>query len=261
MTEIQSVQNPTVRRLKGLKDKKAREEANEMLVEGEKLMLEAAEMGLEPSDVLIEDGAADRFAALAERMAGFGARVYAVPRRVLETVCDTKTPQGACAAFSLPRPFDVQHAPERLVALDGVQDPGNVGTIWRTADAAGLNGILMSRLCADPFSPKVQRAAMGSGFRVPVSVCDDLPGMLRALREQGWTVIASSLHGEPFYEAMPQAEKFVLVIGNEARGVSDEVMALADVRLKLPMRGGAESLNAAVAAGIMMYELMREHRV
>lgn len=259
MTDIQSLQNPTVKRLKGLREKKAREEAGEMLVEGEKLMREAADIGLAPSDALIEAEQAEKFAALADYMASCGAKVFTAPRRVLEAVCDTKTPQGACAAFSLPRPFDAEHAPDRLVALDGVQDPGNVGTIWRTADAAGLSGILMSRACADPFSPKVQRAAMGSGFRVPASVTDDLPGMLRALRARGYCVIASSLHGEPFYEGMPRgAVRFALVIGNEARGVSDEVMELADVRLKLPMRGGAESLNAAVAAGIMMYELMRE---
>ena len=113
-------------------------------------------------------------------------------------MCDTKTPQGACAAFGLPDFFDAEHAPERLVVLDGVQDPGNVGTIWRTADAAGVGGLLMSAVCADPFSPKVQRAAMGSGFRVPVSMTDDLPAMLAALRARGYSVIASSLHGAPF---------------------------------------------------------------
>ncbi|MBO4883906.1 MAG: RNA methyltransferase [Clostridia bacterium] len=259
MTDIQSVQNPVVKRLKGLRDKKGREESGEMLVEGEKLMLEAVEAGLAPSDALIEAEEEARFAALIQRMESCGALVYAVPRRVLEAVCDTRTPQGACAAFSLPAPFTAAEAPARLAALDGVQDPGNVGTIWRTADAAGLNGLLLSRACADPFSPKVQRAAMGSGFRVPASVTDDLPGMLRDLQARGYAIIASSLRGEPFYEGCPHgAEKFALVIGNEARGVSDEVMALADVRLKLPMRGGAESLNAAVAAGIMMYELMRE---
>ena len=97
---------------------------------------------------------------------------------------------------------------------------------------------------------------MGSGFRVGVWM-GELPAALCALQAQGYRVVASSLHGEPFYEASLPAERFVLVIGNEARGVSDEVMELADVRLKLPMRGGAESLNAAVAAGIMMYELTR----
>ncbi len=258
MNEIQSVQNPTIRRLKALKDKKAREEAHEMLVEGEKLMREAAQLKLPVSDALFDADMADRFADLARDMERAGARVYAVPRRLLEVVCDTKTPQGACAAFGLPSFFDMEHAPERLVALDGVQDPGNVGTIWRTADAAGVGGLLMSAACADPFSPKVQRAAMGSGFRVPVSMTDDLAGALEALKARGYSVIASSLHGAPFYENAPRGGRFALVIGNEARGVSDSVMQAADVRLKLPMRGGAESLNAAVAAGIMMYELTRD---
>ena len=257
MNEIQSVQNPTIKRLKGLKDKKAREEAHEMLVEGEKLMREAAQLGLPVSDALFDEAMIDRFSDLVHVMEQSGARAYSVPRRLLEVVCDTKTPQGACAAFGLPTFFDVAHAPEQLVVLDGVQDPGNVGTIWRTADAAGIGGLIMSAACADPFSPKVQRAAMGSGFRVPVSMTDDLTGMLAALREKGYHVIASSLHGEPFYENAPHGGRFALVIGNEARGVSETVMQVADVRLKLPMRGGAESLNAAVAAGIMMYELTR----
>lgn len=258
MTDIQSIQNPTVKRLKSLKDKKAREDMGEMLVEGEKLMIEAAQFGLAPSDALIDDAMTDKFSRLIAAMEQAGARVYAVPRRILEAVCDTKTPQGACAAFAMPGFFDADNAPDRLVVLDGVQDPGNVGTIWRTADAAGLNGMLMSAVCADPFSPKVQRASMGSGFRVPVSITKDLPAMLIRLRERGYSVIASSLHGAPFYEGMPHCDKFALVIGNEARGVSDEVMAAADVQLKLPMRGGAESLNAAVAAGIMMYELTKD---
>ena len=257
MTEIQSVQNPVIKRLKSLKDKKEREKYGEMLVEGEKMMLEAADAGLSASEVLIDAEQTGRFSALMERMEKVGARVFAVPRRVLEAVCDTKTPQGACSAIALPPFFDAARAPGRLVVLDGVQDPGNVGTIWRTADAAGLNGLLMSDQCADPFSPKVQRAAMGSGFRVPASVTSDLPGMLAQLRSRGYAVIASSLSGADFYAGMPRCERFALVIGNEARGVSSEVMRTADVLLKLPMRGGAESLNAAVAAGIMMYELMK----
>ncbi len=257
MTELTSVQNPTVKRLKSLKEKKARQAYEEMLVEGEKLMLEAARAGLRPADVLIELGQAERFAGLIEEMEKSGARVYLTPRHVLEAACDTRTPQGACGAFSLPKPFLPEQAPERLVVLDGVQDPGNVGTIWRTADAAGLNGMLLSSACADPLSPKVQRSAMGSGFRIPIRMTAQLAEELAELKERGYRIIVSSLDGTPFYEGMPKCERFALVIGNEARGVSEAVQQTADVRLKLPMRGGAESLNAAVAAGIMMYELMR----
>ena len=179
-------------------------------------------------------------------------------RGVLEAVCDTKTPQGMCAAFELPPPCALSDAPQTLVALDGVQDPGNVGTIWRTADAAGLGGLLLGANCADPYSPKVQRAAMGSGFRLPAIPADPLCEALAALRARGWTVVASALVGADFYQRPEVGERFVLVIGSEAHGISDAVRAQADALVKLPMRGRAESLNAAVAAGIMMYEMMRE---
>ncbi|MBR1559957.1 MAG: RNA methyltransferase, partial [Clostridia bacterium] len=142
-----------------------------------------------------------------------------------------------------------------MVALDGVQDPGNLGTIWRTADAAGFGGLLLGGGCADPLSPKVQRSAMGSGFRVPFMFADDLAAALRDLVGRGWTVVASDLRGEDFYRRPDPGERFVLVIGNEARGISDAVRDTATMRVKLPMRGGAESLNAAVAAGILMYGL------
>ncbi len=162
-----------------------------------------------------------------------------------------------CAAFELPEPVALEKLPERIVALDGVQDPGNLGTIWRTADAAGFQALLLGAGGADPLSPKVQRAAMGSGFRVPFCHAPELAESLIALRKRGYRVFASDLSGADFYARPDAGEKFVLVIGNEARGISDAVREAADCRVKLPMRGGAESLNAAVAAGIMMYELMR----
>ena len=143
------------------------------------------------------------------------------------------------------------------MALDGVQDPGNLGTIWRTADAAGFQALVAGPGCAEALSPKVQRAAMGSGFRVPLAKVDDLAAWLSALAKSGYAVVATSLDGEPFYERAKLPDKFALVIGSEARGISPEVSNSATVSLKLPMRGGAQSLNASVAAGIMMYELCR----
>ena len=144
-----------------------------------------------------------------------------------------------------------------MVALDGVQDPGNVGTIWRTADAAGFGGVLLGAGCADPMSPKVLRSAMGSAFRVPFARTESMPETLGQLRAAGYSILCSDLHGEDFYERSPVNSKFVLVIGSEAHGISQATREQATHLVKLPMRGGAESLNAAVAAGIMMYELMR----
>jgi TrmH family RNA methyltransferase len=254
MDRITSAKNPTIRAMKALSARKGREAAGRFLVEGEVMLREALKCGLTIREVLAEDSRAD----LAAEFEARGARAYVVPRSLLEAVCETKTPQGICASFDLPEPLELSDAPARIVALDGVQDPGNLGTIWRTADAAGFSAILFGGGCADPLSPKVQRAAMGSGFRVPFMLADDLPAALTGLKERGWSVLASDLHGADFYARPDPGERFILVIGNEARGISDATRHAATTLVKLPMRGGAESLNAAVAAGIMMYELMRD---
>ena len=253
MDRITSAKNPAVQRLRALKDAKARREAGLFLVEGEVMIREALGCGLKLRELVAEEAHAD----FAREVCG-GARGCIVTRSLLETICDTRTPQGVCAAFELPEPVALEQLPERIVALDGVQDPGNLGTIWRTADAAGFQALLLGAGGADPLSPKVQRAAMGSGFRVPFCHAPELAESLIALRQRGYRVFASDLSGADFYARPDAGEKFVLVIGNEARGISDAVREAADCRVKLPMRGGAESLNAAVAAGIMMYELMRD---
>ena len=246
---ITSLKNPKIQAWKSLKDRKGRKESGCFLVEGRKMVEEALASSFQVETVLADDERVAEFALPA------GVPLVTMPPHVLAAVCDTKTPQGIAAVVRL------QDAPalgQRLVVLDGVQDPGNVGTILRTADAAGFDGVLLSQQCADVFSPKVLRATMGSIFRMAIRVTEDLPGELEALRGDGVSVISSQLDGEPFYERSPVGERFALIIGNEGNGVSDEVKAVATHKVRLPMRGGAESLNAAVAAGIMMYELTRE---
>ena len=253
MDRITSAKNPLVQRLRDLKNARVRREEKLILVEGAVMIREALSCGLRLREAAADEGCA----AFARELEAMGHPVALLSRSLLESICETRTPQGVCAAFEAPRPLSLEELPERIVALDGVQDPGNVGTIWRTADAAGFQALLLGAGSADPLSPKVQRSAMGSGFRVPYAHSEDLAQTLIALRKRGWHVIASDLSGADFYAREELGERFVLVIGNEARGISGAVRQAADVRLKLPMRGGAESLNAAVAAGIMMYELMR----
>ena len=257
MADITSAQNPVIRKLKSLNDKKGRENTGLMLVEGEIMIREALKAGLHPSEALIEDNV--RFGGLADLLRGCGSRLYTVPRSLIENVCGTMTPQGVCAAFRMPAMRALEgELPDLFVALNGLQDPGNVGTIWRTADAAGFGALLTDSSCADPFSPKVQRSAMGSGFRLPVYAAQVMSTALKTLQARGYAVVVSALDGQPFYDAVLPKGKVVLVIGSEAHGASEDVKTLADLRLKLPMRGGAESLNAAVAAGIMMYEITKE---
>ena len=239
--------------MKALRERKGREASGRLMVEGEVMIREALKCGMTIHDMIAEDD----LAALAEELKELGARTCLAPRSLLESVSDTRTPQGICASFDIPLPLPLESAPKRIVALDGTQDPGNVGTIWRTADAAGFQAVLFGGGCADPLSPKVQRAAMGSGFRLPFMISDDLPGTLDALRSMDWAILASDLRGENFYNRHDPGQRFVLVIGNESRGISQAVRCAATNLVRLPMRGGAESLNAAVAAGIMMYELTR----
>ena len=249
LEHITSLKNPKVTTWRSLKDRKGRRETGCFLVEGRKMVEEALVSAFPVEAVLVDD------ARLGEFSLPVSIPAYSMPAHVLAAVCDTKTPQGIAAVV---RMAEVQLHGPRLVALDGVQDPGNVGTIIRTADAAGFDGVILSAQCADVFSPKVLRATMGSVFRMGIRVTDDLPALLAEMVRSGASVLSSQLDGEPFYRRRPLNDRFVLVIGSEGNGVTNEVKAVATHRVKLPMRGGAESLNAAVAAGIMMYELTRD---
>lgn len=253
METITSRHNPLVAHLRRLASSGSyRRERGEFLCDSPKLLHEALLHGAELLTV-----AATRGMTLPDGIHA-GVRLVEVPEDVMQLISPAKTPQGVVFTCRLPRtecPQTLTGA--RYLALDGVQDPGNVGTIIRTADAAGLDGVLLSNQCADVFSPKVLRATMGSIFRMNLRTTDDLPGELTKLREKGYSILSSQLDGTPFYERQGVAERFALIIGNEGNGVSEQVQQTATHRVRLPMRGGAESLNAAIAAAIMMYELMR----
>ena len=248
METITSSRNPLVLAWRSLRDKKGRADQDAFLVEGTKMVREALSSGFDVLAVLLREDTVPSFDLPAS------VSVFQLPDHVFQSVCDTKTPQGIAAVLSrrvLPL------AGTRFLALDGIQDPGNMGTMIRTADAAGFDGLLLSPDCVDIFSPKVLRATMGSIFRMTFAFPGDLPASLRELREKGFSVLSSQLDGDPFYERKDVSSFFVLIVGNEGNGISDPVRAEATHRLRLPMRGGAESLNAAVAAGIMMYDLMK----
>ena len=251
METLTSLKNPKAASWRSLKDKKGREEQNAFLVEGVRMVREALASSFTVRTVLLREDYEPDF-PVPENIP-----VFLLSDPVFRSVCDTKTPQGIAAVLSLQAK---EAAGPRLLALDGVQDPGNVGTIIRTADAAGFDGILFSPDCADLFSPKVLRSTMGSIFRLGFSFPASLPEKLESLKKEGYSILSTQLDGDPFYERKAVSDSFVLVIGNEGNGVSDAVKSTATHRLRLPMRGGAESLNAAVAAGIMMYDLTRDLR-
>lgn len=185
---------------------------------------------------------------------------------VFGAMCDTVTPQGILAVvkmqdFSLSDVMGTDGRPPLIVILENLQDPGNMGTIIRTAEGAGATGIITSGNTVDIYSPKVVRATMGSIFRVPHIVSDDLPDTVRMLQEKhSISVYAAHLKGEKYHDEFDFTSPTAFMIGNEGNGLSDEISALATHYLKIPMEGHLESLNASVAAGILMYEAQRQRR-
>lgn len=248
---ITSLQNPQIKALRDLRDAKGRAAAGCYLVEGVKLCTEA----MQYADVvmlLVDEAHQDAFAPLIARARD----VLLVPAHIIDAVCEAKTPQGIAASVCFPAPLDLDTAHSTVLVLDGVQDPGNVGTMLRTAEAAGISAALLSPTCADAFAPKTVRATMGSVFRLPVWR-GALAEALTLLQRRGFTLVSSELGGQPFAGAVRALRQpCALIVGSEGSGVSPAISALADVRVALPMRGRAESLNAAVAAGILMYGMM-----
>ena len=242
---ITSRNNDRIKAARELQSAKARKETGLHLIEGDKLVSDAVASGARVRTVF----------ALESAPPFDGIETVTVSESVLEALCTAKTPQRMCATVETPSCACPETYPEGLiVVLDRLQDPGNLGTILRTADALGAAGVLLSPDCADPFSPKSLRAAMGSTYHLPVWT-GALEAELEKLSTQGFTCVCGHLAGK---ETLPKPTKrTALVIGNEGQGVSDTV-AEKCVRYRMPMRGRAESLNAAVFAALMMQTLLQQ---
>lgn len=182
---------------------------------------------------------------------------------VFREVSDTQTPQGILAVVRMPH-YELKDLLKKerthLLILDSVQDPGNLGTMVRTGEGAGITGIIMNRTTVDLFNPKTIRSTMGSIYRIPYVITDDLLQTMQTLRQEGVSLYAAHLKGQAFYDAFDYTKACAFLIGNEGNGLSDEVAAAADTYLKIPMEGQVESLNAAISASLLMYECSRQRR-
>ena len=179
------------------------------------------------------------------------------PADVLTSLADTETPQGVVFACDLPdTALPEKLAPGRYLVLDGVQDPGNLGTIWRTADAFGAAGLLLTGSCADPFGPKVVRSTMGACFRLPVWK-GERQEVAALLKRSGIPLYATALREDTEDVREVDLSQAAVVIGSEGKGISEELLALCGKTLKIPMIERCESLNAAVAAAIVLWEGFR----
>ena len=184
-------------------------------------------------------------------------KIEVVAENVFNSISDTVSPQGILAVVKQKEVSDSQKS-NIIFALDDIQDPGNLGTIIRTLDAAGYQELILSQGTAEPYNPKVVRSTMGAIFRLRFINACNLKEKLKELQENGYKIVVTSLETDKYYYDLKFNEKLVIVIGNEARGVSKEIQELADKKVKIPMLGKTESLNAAVATSILAYEGVRQ---
>lgn len=259
MQRISSKDNSLIKYVKKLKEKKYRQQYGEYVVEGLKMIEEAINENAKINKIIIcesEDNTEMIENHLRYEIARFDCVL--VPHSIFKTLSDVETPQGIMAIIEKNYASKkIDFNTDIIVALDDVQDPGNLGTILRTIDSIGLKQVLVSKNTVDCYNSKVIRSTMGAIFRVNVIECDDLCNILTLTKNNGFKIMVTSLKAKKsIYDV--KYKKKVIVVGNEANGVSEAVIKLADEKLIIPMQGKTESLNVAVATGVILYEYVRQ---
>ncbi len=279
MEIISSKDNKRIKYIRSLLEKGGiRKKNHSFVVEGIKLVDEALEYG-NVLDIIVSEslyheivsGDLTRNGLLSDngkhiiKQVKQGTSLTVVSDAVFKSVSETITPQGILAEVEMPKHrlleenfLEIAYEKTgkiKLLILEDTADPGNLGTIMRTAEAAGVTGVIMGKGTVDIFNPKVVRSTMGSIFRLPFAYVDDLKAVILGLKRGGISFYATHLKGKESYRDIAYSDKAGILIGNEARGLSDEIANLADTYVIIPMQGKVESLNAAVAAALMMYEV------
>ena len=254
---ITSTSNQQIKNIIRLEKKgKARKEQDVFLVEGLRMYQEA------PRERIVKTYVSESFYKKEKEML-CDTDVEIVEDRVFQSASDTMTPQGVLSIvkqyhYKMEDFWKKEH-PFFLV-LENLQDPGNMGTIFRTAEGAGVDGIFLSKDCVDLYNPKVIRSTMGSIYRMPFLYVDSVTDMVEELKKKKIRVFAAHLKGKNSYDGEDYLSGTAFMIGNEGNGLTDELASKADCYVKIPMQGKVESLNAAMAAGILMYEVNRQRR-
>ena len=261
MQSISSKENELIKHIKKLKDKKERDSSNEYVIEGIKLIQEAIQENVNIKQIIVCDDC-DKTESIPKDLMYEIAKydcIY-VTKKVFKYISEVQEPQGILAVIEKNNSdVEIDYTQDIIVALDDVQDPGNLGTILRTVDSIGLTQILVSKGTADSYNPKVVRSTMGAIFRIKIIESEDLEKTLREIKKHKFKVVVTSLQTEnSIYEI--NYNKKVIVIGNEAKGVEKNIQELADEKIKIPMLGKTESLNVSVATGIVLYEYVRQKR-
>lgn len=265
---ITSASNQQMKNLTALlKKSKERKSQKVFVVEGPKMVFEAPyswvkAIYIEESFMQEQKERIDRYLALAKEQ-NILLNYEVVADTVFKSVSDTQTPQGIMAIVQMPEyQIDDLLKEEKtlLLVLESIQDPGNLGTMIRTGEGAGITGVIMNQTTVDLFNPKTIRSTMGSIYRIPFYVSEDLKETIAYVESKGVMLYAAHLKGTMCYDQPDYAKACGFMIGNEGNGLSNEIADLANDYIKIPMEGSVESLNAAVSASLLMYECNRQRR-
>ena len=246
---IRSKDNEIIKNIKKLKDKKYR--LDSYIVEGIKMVKEAISENQEIELIVIREEFEIDFDTK-------NIKIVTISNKIFNDISDVKTPQGILAVIKKNQNNQIETNQEYILALDSLQDPGNMGTIIRTADSANINQIIINKTTVDPYSPKVIRSTMGAIYRTNIIEVEDLKATLKEMKSKGFQIITTDLKATQSIYDINYNNKTVVVIGNEANGVSQEILQTADKKVIIPMLGKTESLNASIAASIMIYEYVRQ---
>ena len=259
MQIISSKDNEIVKQIKKLKDKKYRDIENAYIVEGIKLVKEALQENANIKQIVLCDDCEKVENISKELMYEIAKHncIY-VTNKIFKYISEVQAPQGILAVIEKNNANgEIDYNEDIIVALDDIQDPGNLGTILRTVDSIGLKQILVSKGTADSYNPKVVRSTMGAIFRVKIIECENLEQTLKEIKKHKFKIVVSSLQTDNSVYDIKYNKK-VIVIGNEANGVEKSIQEISDEKIKIPMLGKTESLNASVATGIILYEYVRQ---
>ena len=253
MKIIKSKDNPIYKAAARLTRKKYRGEEGLYMLEGIKPLEDALAMGIGIKNIFLCEGA--------ESKCNFPENItITLGKKLFQSISETQNSQGVIAVAEKKKYSQESFAAEaakgsgNVVVLDRLQDPGNIGTIIRTAEAAGYRGIVIVSGSGDVYAPKVVRAAAGSIFRMPIIYTKNGEQTVQMLRSLDKKIVTTCMNSDVYYDKVHLTKNIALVIGNEGQGVSEEIMNSSDIKIKIPMEGSIESLNAAVAAGILMYQ-------
>lgn len=266
MKRIESSKNQLVKLTKKLLTAKYREESGLMLLEGMRLIETALQAGLIFKYLFINQRIFNdkRWNSLNSCLKGLKIDIYLVSDNIIKETSSTDSPQGILAVVKIPSTklvHIISDSKPLILIIDQVRDPGNLGTIIRSADAAGCSGIICGKGTVDLGNPKVLRSSMGSVFHLPIIPVEDLRETIIKLKKRGIEVIAADTKGDSYYYDLDLNKPTAIILGNEAEGISSESLTTVDRVAKIPMIGKAESLNVAIAASLFLYEAVRQRRV